>query len=127
MTNPLDGYNYTMGSTSGMYQYYIQVVPTDYNYRNGKKLVTNQFSVTDHMRKLDSRQGRGLPGVFFFYDVSPIRVRIVESRRSFTSFLTSVCAIIGGVFTVRDDILPRVAPVLLVRVARASPPPPRRM
>lgn len=106
MTNPLDGYNYTMGSTSGMYQYYMQVVPTDYNYLNGKTMSTNQFSVTDHMRKLDSRQGRGLPGVFFFYDVSPIRVRIVQSRRSFTSFLTSVCAIIGGVFTVRPPCCP---------------------
>ena len=79
----------------------MQVVPTDYNYANGRKLLTNQFSVTDHMRKLDSRSGRGLPGVFFFYDISPIRVRIEEKRRSFLSFLTSVCAIIGGVFTVR--------------------------
>lgn len=25
MANPLDGYNYTMGDTSGMYQYYMQV------------------------------------------------------------------------------------------------------
>jgi endoplasmic reticulum-Golgi intermediate compartment protein 3 len=41
-----------------------------------------------------------LPGIFFFYDLSPIKVRYLEERRSFLTFLTSVCAIVGGVFTV---------------------------
>jgi hypothetical protein len=41
--------------------------------------------------------------VFFFYDLSPIMVRYVEQRKSFLHFLTSVCAVVGGVFTVRKD------------------------
>lgn len=44
--------------------------------------------------------GGHLPGVFFNYDLSPIRVRIEERRRSFLHFLTRVCAIVGGIFTV---------------------------
>ena len=32
--------------------------------------------------------------------ISPIRVRIEEESQSFTTFLTSLCAIVGGVFTV---------------------------
>jgi hypothetical protein len=39
-------------------------------------------------------------GVFFFYDLSPIKVTFKEERRSFLAFLTSACAIVGGVFTV---------------------------
>lgn len=40
-----------------------------------------------------------------------MRVRIVEKRRSFLHFLTRVCAIIGGVFTVMglvDGIVYRI-------------------
>ena len=39
-------------------------------------------------------------GVFVFYDLSPIMCTYTESRQSFATFLTSVCAIVGGVFTV---------------------------
>ena len=31
---------------------------------------------------------------------SPMMVQLTEHRRSFTHFLTGVCAIVGGVFTV---------------------------
>lgn len=34
------------------------------------------------------------------YELSPIMVKFTESRKSFPHFLTGVCAIIGGVFTV---------------------------
>lgn len=38
--------------------------------------------------------------MFFFYDLSPIKVSYKEERRSFLTFVTSACAIVGGVFTV---------------------------
>lgn len=41
-----------------------------------------------------------LTGIFFMYDLSPMMVQLTETRRSFTHFLTGVCAIVGGVFTV---------------------------
>jgi len=34
------------------------------------------------------------------YELSPIMVKFTESKKSFAHFLTGVCAIIGGVFTV---------------------------
>jgi hypothetical protein len=34
------------------------------------------------------------------YDLSPMMVQLTESRRSLAHFLTGVCAIVGGVFTV---------------------------
>ena len=43
---------------------------------------------------------RGLPGVFFFYEVSPLHVEIKEGhRKGYVAFFTSVCAIVGGVIT----------------------------
>eukprot|EP00961_Rhodomonas_salina_P206070 2781748-Rhodomonas_salina.1 len=57
------------------------------------------FASTQHYRKLEGLQ-RGLPGVFFFYDLSPIKATFQESSSSFLHFLTGLCAIVGGVFTV---------------------------
>ena len=34
------------------------------------------------------------------YDLSPMMVQLTEHQRSLTHFLTGVCAIVGGVFTV---------------------------
>ncbi len=60
---------------------------------------------------------RACAGVFFFYEFSPIRVKIAERSRSFTHFLTSVCAIVGGVFTVMGMVDACVHTVL-VRLKR---------
>ena len=70
-------------------------------------LRTNQFSVTYHYRELDQSAGRGLPGVFVFYDLSPIMANTKETRRPLSKFLTGVCAIVGGIFTV-SGILDKV-------------------
>ena len=81
-----------------MVQYFVKVVPTVYEYANGKKLETNQYSVTESFRP--SKGTQLVPSVFFMYDLSPIMVHIKENNRSFIHFLTSLCAIVGGVLTV---------------------------
>ncbi|PWY95646.1 COPII-coated vesicle membrane protein Erv46 [Aspergillus sclerotioniger CBS 115572] len=74
---------------------------------------THQYSVTSHKRSLmggdASDEGHkerlhaanGIPGVFFNYDISPMKVINREAQpKTFTGFLTGVCAIIGGTLTV---------------------------
>ncbi|PNH02779.1 Endoplasmic reticulum-Golgi intermediate compartment protein 3 [Tetrabaena socialis] len=102
MKNPLDTAKaeHTAATTSGMFQYFLKVVPTAYTDLSNVTVNTNQFSVTENFREAQGGAGKTLPGVFFFYDLSPIKVRIIEHASSFLSFLTSVCAIVGGVFTV---------------------------
>lgn len=105
----------------------IQVVPTRYRFLNGTTIQTNQYSVTEHLRHVNPGSGRGcvfyiillvlfscqnyskisypfhfrLPGVFFFYEVSPLHVEITETyRKGWVAFFTSVCAVIGGVVSV---------------------------
>ena len=78
---------------------------------------THQYSVTSHKRSLsggsDAAEGHkerlhahgGIPGVFFSYDISPMKVINREARpKSFASFLTGVCAVIGGTLTVAAAI-----------------------
>ena len=83
-----------------MFQYYIKIVPTTYQKMSGKVTVTNQFSSTKNAKVVTGIDGRNLPGVFFYFDILPMKVNFKEERRSFLHFLTSVCAIVGGVFTV---------------------------
>eukprot|EP00588_Corethron_pennatum_P010314 CAMPEP_0194279710 /NCGR_PEP_ID=MMETSP0169-20130528/14077_1 /TAXON_ID=218684 /ORGANISM="Corethron pennatum, Strain L29A3" /LENGTH=407 /DNA_ID=CAMNT_0039024165 /DNA_START=118 /DNA_END=1341 /DNA_ORIENTATION=- len=100
----LDGQIRNVGDSHGMYQYYIQIIPTEYVGLDGTRILTNQMSVTEHMRIVKPGSGRGLPGVFFFYEVSPFHVVFEETRRGWTRFFTSVCAVVGGVYTVLQMI-----------------------
>jgi len=102
IVNPLDDISKSSepNGKSGMYQYFVKVVPTTYENLDGEILNTNQFSVTEHFKVLQGDATHGLPGVFFMYELSPIMVKFTERQKSFAHFLTGVCAIIGGVFTV---------------------------
>ncbi|KUI60872.1 hypothetical protein VP1G_08061 [Cytospora mali] len=74
---------------------------------------THQYSVTSHKRSLsggnDAAEGHaerehsrgGIPGVFFSYDISPMKViNREEPAKTFAGFLTGLCAILGGTLTV---------------------------
>ncbi|XP_021740171.1 endoplasmic reticulum-Golgi intermediate compartment protein 3-like isoform X1 [Chenopodium quinoa] len=100
VVNPLDGVTWTHNTPNGMYQYFLKVVPTVYTDVNGHAINSNQFSVTEHFKSASAGHFSTLPGVFFFYDLSPIKVTFKEEHISFLHFLTNVCAIVGGVFTV---------------------------
>lgn len=98
-------------SGSGLYQYFIKVVPTLFQFAGGKQLETNQYSVTESFRPRGHT--KLVPSVFFMYDLSPIMVSIKETKRSIIGFITSLCAIVGGVFTVAQ-----VLDALLYRATR---------
>ena len=82
------------------YQYFMEIVPTTYVPLRGREVTTNQYSVTEHVKLVEAGSGRGLPGVYFFYQVSPISAKIEENRKGWLAFFTSMCAIVGGIYTV---------------------------
>ncbi|XP_062077165.1 uncharacterized protein LOC133782035 [Humulus lupulus] len=102
--NPLDGAKWTQETLSGSYQYFLKVVPTKYTNIRGHDVQSNQFSVTEHFKNAEAGHFRSLPGVFFYYDFSPIKVTFKEERVPFLHFITHLCAIIGGVFTIAGII-----------------------
>uniref|UniRef100_A0A8R1DPW7 Endoplasmic reticulum-Golgi intermediate compartment protein 3 n=1 Tax=Caenorhabditis japonica TaxID=281687 RepID=A0A8R1DPW7_CAEJA len=94
---PLDGKVNRENRGGIMYQYFVKVVPTRYDYLDGKVDQSHQFSVTTYKKDLGFRQA-GLPGFFLQYEFSPLMVQYEEFRQSFASFLVNLCAIVGGVF-----------------------------
>ena len=100
---PLDGQTRRLQDTHGMHQYYVKVVPTTYKKLGAVHAIeSNQYSVTEHSRHLSPASDRGLPGVYFYYEISPVQAAFEEKRstRTLARFVTSVCAIVGGLFTV---------------------------
>ena len=41
-----------------------------------------------------------IPNAVFHYDVSPVKVLMVEETQGFAAFVTKICAVIGGIYTV---------------------------
>ncbi|CAA7392996.1 unnamed protein product [Spirodela intermedia] len=103
VVNPLDGAQWTQKVPSSIYKYFIKVVPTTYKDITGHKINSNQFSVTEHVREADDFSQQ-VPGIFFYYDFSPIKVIFTEENASILHFLTNLCAIIGGIFTISGII-----------------------
>lgn len=104
-TNPLDGTEQVATQGAMMFQYYVKIVPTMYAREDGQTLHTNQFAVTRHQKQVSTLFGeQGLPGIFVIYELAPLMVKYGEKQKSFFHFLTSVCAIVGGVFTVAGMI-----------------------
>lgn len=108
---PLSGSQQLTESKTERYQYFIKVVATRIESWGQDAIETNQYSVTSHQRSilggadddhphtLHSRGG--VPGVYFSYDISPIKVISRQERtKSFATFLTGLCAIVGGVVTI---------------------------
>jgi len=111
--NPLDGMNGRTSKAQYMFQYFLKVVSTQFRTLNAQKITTHQYSMTHFERDLtEGVNGNtaggihvqhgvsGLPGVFFNYEISPILIVHTETHQSFAHFLTSTCAIVGGVLTV---------------------------
>lgn len=105
--NPLSGTQQMTKEGAVLFHYYVKVVPSTYVFLNRTEIRTNQYSVTKHRRVIQNMADASthqLPGTFFTYEISAIMVKFVEQRRSLAHFLTTLCALIGGVFTVSSLI-----------------------
>ncbi|KAL2915094.1 ER-derived vesicles protein erv46 [Polyrhizophydium stewartii] len=58
----------------------------------------------DFVNPLDNVHKKPPASVFFNFEISPMLVKYKEFRKPFTHFLTDLCAIVGGVFTVAGMI-----------------------
>ncbi|KAL7131008.1 hypothetical protein ABFS83_13G170400 [Erythranthe nasuta] len=84
-------------------EHYLQVVKTEVMTRSYKLL--EEYEYTAHSSLSHSHN---IPVAKFHFELSPMQVLITENYKSFSHFITNVCAIIGGVFTVAgivDSIL----------------------
>lgn len=100
--NPLDGTSGDPTEDSSVnlgakYTYFLKIVPTVYNKDGGEQLNAAQYSMTKYV---GVNRRTSIPGVWLDYEISPMVIRYSEQRRSFSHFITNLCAIIGGVYAV---------------------------
>jgi len=76
-------------------EHYLKVVHTSH-VLGRRQIDTYQYTANSN----NYQDGGSLPSAVFSYDMSPMQVLVQTERKSLASFLTQLCAIIGGVFTV---------------------------
>ena len=88
-------------------KHYLKVVPTRRVTLRGDESDSYEYSTNfNEFRNLHDRPNaddeihRLVPNTVFAYTVSPYRVVHRETAQSFGSYLTQLCAVVGGVFTV---------------------------
>lgn len=98
---PLDGKMFINREEHTTHEHYIKVVST--HYKVGKSSLYSrkdelgyQMATSNHRYRSDP----AVPEAKFSFDLSPTAVVIVQGGKRWYEFITSLCAIIGGVFTV---------------------------
>lgn len=82
------------------HDYVMKIVPTIYESLHGEKTETYQYTYAYKSYVSMTMSGKIIPAIWFRYDLNPITVKYTEKRQPLYSFLTTVCAIVGGTFTV---------------------------
>lgn len=95
---PLRKFNNTNRPNHVSHDYLLKIVPTIYEDLSANRRYPYQF--TFFYREFASHQPGAVPAIWFRYDIMPITVKYSERRQKFYTFITSICAVVGGSFTV---------------------------
>ncbi|XP_078006678.1 endoplasmic reticulum-Golgi intermediate compartment protein 1 isoform X3 [Phascolarctos cinereus] len=98
--NALGGEDKLTSNPLASHDYILKIVPTVYEDKSGKQRYSYQYTVANKEYVAYSHTGRIIPAIWFRYDLSPITVKYTERRQPLYRFITTICAIIGGTFTV---------------------------
>ena len=105
--NPLDGLTKQTDEAAHHYDYFLKCVSQTKHKLSGGTIETMTYSVTAHDRSIFGGADKddpthinargGVPGVFFNYDISPLKIVETERRGDFATFLVGAMSSIGGV------------------------------
>ncbi|KAK9155818.1 hypothetical protein Sjap_003298 [Stephania japonica] len=86
------------GDSNITIEHYLQIVKTEVVSRRFGQMhkLIEEYEYTAHSSLVHSMQ---IPVAKFHLELSPMQVLITENPKSFSHFITNICAIIGGVFT----------------------------
>jgi len=93
----LDGLPFMTAHAGHSHVHYLKVVTKVISHTDGLDLLAYKYTV--HSNLYEAPEG-DTPAIDFKYDLSPISILVKEERMPAYRFITSSCAIIGGVFTV---------------------------
>lgn len=95
-TNTLDGNFFVSQHNDRTFEHFLQVVPTIYKFRSGQELLVYKYTSTS----AEHEDTEDYPSAKFSFQISPMAVIVREEGVPTYHFLTNVCAIVGGLFTV---------------------------
>lgn len=99
----LEGHTFLSNHDNVTHEHFMQIVLSEVHplgvSKKDSSLLSYDYTVHSHtLQKAD------VPVARYHYELSPMQVLIQETRRPFFHFITNLCAIIGGVFTVAGII-----------------------
>lgn len=106
MRNPLERIGKVTAEKLQSYRYYSKIVPHSYE-KLGLEIPTMQYSVNEqHLVYKTDHFGRpeGIPGIYFNYDLEPIRLITAERRLSFFEFIVKLGTILGGLLVLASYV-----------------------
>lgn len=99
-THPIDGNVYVNYDLHQAYHHYIKVVSTAVEigrFKGPNEIIA--YQMVQAAQLMQYAEGE-VPEARFSYDISPMAVDIETKRKAWYEFITSMCALIGGTFTV---------------------------
>ncbi|RWS15749.1 endoplasmic reticulum-Golgi intermediate compartment protein 1-like protein, partial [Dinothrombium tinctorium] len=102
--NSLRGKDKSEAQAHESHEYHLKIVPTIYESSSGNRMYSYQYTSAYRNVIAFSHTGRIIPAIWFRYDLTPITVKYHHRRKPFYTFITMICAIIGGTFSVASII-----------------------
>ncbi|CAG2103486.1 unnamed protein product [Medioppia subpectinata] len=102
--NPLKNVDKSGAQSIESHEYHMKIVPTIYEDLSGNYANSFQYTYAYKSHIAFTHHGIAMPAIWFRYDLTPITVKYTKKRKPFYSFLTMICAIIGGTFSVAGII-----------------------
>uniref|UniRef100_A0A0R3RY80 Endoplasmic reticulum-Golgi intermediate compartment protein 1 n=1 Tax=Elaeophora elaphi TaxID=1147741 RepID=A0A0R3RY80_9BILA len=102
--NPLKNREALQSDGSFTHDYVLKIVPSVYEDINGNKKYGYQYTYAHKEYVTYHYSGKLMPALWFRYELQPITVKYTERRQPFYTFITSICAVVGGTFTVAGII-----------------------
>ncbi|UJR27161.1 hypothetical protein I4U23_008459 [Adineta vaga] len=98
LIQPLNGDLKIANTSSQIFQYFLEVVPTAVQ-TSYADVETYQYAVTEKTRNVNHVSGsHGIPGIFIRYEISPLKIAVKEVHRSYLLLLVEIAGIFGGVY-----------------------------
>ncbi|VBB27258.1 unnamed protein product [Acanthocheilonema viteae] len=102
--NPLKNREALQTDGSFTHDYVLKIVPSVYEDINGNKKYNYQYTYAHKEYVTYHYSGKLMPALWFRYELQPITIKYTERRQPFYTFITSICAVVGGTFTVAGII-----------------------
>ncbi|KAK9832652.1 hypothetical protein WJX81_007592 [Elliptochloris bilobata] len=94
----LAGHEFYSHNQKATFEHYLQVVRTTIEPAHRPR--ENSYDAYEYTAHSHTYNSFEIPSAKFSYALSPVQIIVAEQRRAWYHFVTTTCAVVGGVFTV---------------------------